>query len=76
MRSIVEARQELDRHLTPTLHNAAQEAFPSFYRDARKLAELGLREHGEHAAADALPQISPYTLEQVLAKDWYPALPK
>ena len=72
IRSIVEARQELNRHLTPTLHDAAQQAFPSFYRDARKLAELGLRERGGHSAVEALPQQCPYTLEQALARDWYP----
>jgi hypothetical protein len=76
MRSVVEARQALERHLTPTLHNAAEQAFPSFYEDARRLADLGLREHGEDAAVDKLPTVCPYAFEQVLARDWYPESPK
>ena len=76
MRSIVEARQELRRHLTPTLRNAAEQEFPEFYKDALESAALALREFGEHAAADALPVACPYSLEQVLTRDWYPDPPK
>ena len=72
MASIVEARQALGRHLTPTLHNAARQEFPALYRDAREIAAIRLREHGEEAAAQALPAICPYTLEQVLERGWYP----
>jgi hypothetical protein len=65
MASIVEARQALGRHRTPTLRNAARQEFAALYRDAR--------EHREEAAADALPLMCPYTLEQVLERGWYPA---
>jgi hypothetical protein len=30
-----------------------------------------MRDHGEHAAADALPADCPYSLDQVTA-DWWP----
>jgi Domain of unknown function DUF29 len=72
MASIVEARQALGRHLTPTLRNAARQEFPALYGDAREIAAIRLREHGEQAAAEALPVTCPYTLEQVLERGWYP----
>ena len=72
MASIVEARQALGRHLTPTLRNAVRQEFPALYRDARDIAVIRLCEHGEGAAAQALPATCPYTLEQVLERDWYP----
>ena len=31
-----------------------------------------LRDYGEEAAAISLPTECPYTLEQILAEDWYP----
>jgi hypothetical protein len=73
MASIVEARQALGRHRTPTLRNAARQEFAALYRDAREIAAIRLREHREEAAADALPLMCPYTLEQVLERGWYPA---
>jgi hypothetical protein len=35
------------------------------------LAEGALRDHGEHAAADALPATCPYSLDQITS-DWLP----
>ena len=74
--SVVEARQALDRHLTPTLRNAALQKFPVLYDDAREIAAIRLREHGEDVAVDALPEQCPYRLEQVLERGWYPDAPK
>ena len=76
MASIAEARQELNRHLTRTLRNAAQSEFKSLYEDAREIAAIRLREHAEKDAAQALPAACPYTLEHVLTRDWYPEPPK
>jgi Domain of unknown function DUF29 len=75
MASILEARQALGRHLTPTLRNAARQEFPALYRDAREVAAIRMLEHGEEAAAEALPAICPYTLEQVLQRGWCPEPP-
>ena len=72
MASIAEARQALDRHLTPTLRNAAGQEFSALYRDAREIAAIRLREHGEDAAAEALPSVCPYTMEQIFERGWYP----
>ncbi len=75
MRSIVEARETLQDRITPTLRHDVARTLPRLYRGARKQAELGLREYGEGAAAAALPPQCPYTLEQILAEDWYPEPP-
>jgi hypothetical protein len=74
--SIIEARQQLGRHLTATLRNAAEEHFTELYCDARDIAVVRLREHGEHVAAAALPAECPFTLDQVLTREFYPEPPK
>jgi hypothetical protein len=35
------------------------------------LADDALRDHGEHAAADALPNTCPYSRDQIIS-DWLP----
>jgi Domain of unknown function DUF29 len=72
MGSILDARRILGRKLTPTLRREAEQIFSDLYQHARDSADLSLREHGEDAAAAALPSDCRYTFEQVLAKDWYP----
>jgi hypothetical protein len=44
---------------------------PRTYDRARRNFAAALREHGEQAAADALPEICPYTLDQ-LTGEWLP----
>jgi hypothetical protein len=66
MRSIVEARGSIRKKISPTLHRKAQEAFATLYEEAREQAGLALCEHGEDAAAAALPAECPFTLDQVL----------
>src|SRR5436305_5808449 len=72
MGSILDARRILGRKLTPTLRREAEQSFSELYEHARQAAELGLREHGEDAAAAVLPPTCPYAFDQVLAKGWYP----
>jgi hypothetical protein len=48
-----------------------QDELPRVYAIARHNAEGALRDHGEPAAADALPTLCPYTLDQLTA-DWWP----
>jgi hypothetical protein len=57
--------------LTTTLRREAESELAALYADARGLAEGGLRDHGEHAAADTLPETCPYSLDQI-ASDWLP----
>jgi hypothetical protein len=75
MGSIADARRILRQKLTPTLRRHAEGVFADLYADGREAAELALREHGEDDAAAALPLICPYTLDQVLSRDWYPEPP-
>jgi hypothetical protein len=75
MGSISDARQILRKKLTPTLRRHAEHKFTELYEDAREAAELALHGYGEHEAAAALPLTSPYTLEQVLTRGWYPDPP-
>jgi hypothetical protein len=75
MRSIMEARDELADKISPSLRRDIEETLPSLHRSARRRAASALVEHREGAAAASLPGGCPYTVEQVLAEDWYPEPP-
>ncbi len=75
MVSIIGARAELEERLSATLRRDTEAALPRLYRSARKQAELGLRRYTESGAAASLPEACPYTLDQILADDWYPEPP-
>lgn len=62
---------DLRDDLTPTLRRQAADGLPELFEQARKRADTSLRDHDEPAAADALPQSCPYTLDQI-AGDWLP----
>jgi hypothetical protein len=64
-------RMKLRDALTPTLRREAEGELAELYADARGLAEGALRDHGETAAADALPATCPYSLDQVTGV-WLP----
>lgn len=71
-RSTVRAqRSSLLDDLTPTLRRDLPSELSDLYLRARHDAEGALRDHGEHAAADALPAACPYTLDQITG-DWWP----
>ena len=72
MDSIIEARSALENKLSPSLRRDAEERLARLYVIARKRAALELMKHGESGAAQSLPMECPYTIEQVLADDWYP----
>ena len=72
MASIVDARSELYDKLTPTLRRDVGDKLSALFSRARKQAALELQKYGEDQAAGALPAECPYTLEQILADDWYP----
>jgi hypothetical protein len=65
-------RVKLRDGLMPLLHREVANELSELYRDARALAEGELRDHGEHAAADALPESCPYTIDQITS-DWLPS---
>jgi hypothetical protein len=64
-------RGDLLDDLTPTLRRELARELEELYARARQQAEGSLRDHGEHAAADALPRTCPYTADQVIG-DWLP----
>jgi hypothetical protein len=70
--SIIEARSALANKLSPTLRRDIEAEFARIYGFARKRADAQLRSYGEHAAAQSLPGECPYTIDQILAEDWYP----
>jgi hypothetical protein len=69
--SIRDQRDELDLHLTKSLHNLIQATLETRYAVARRRATEDLKEYDESAAD--LPETCPYTLEEVLSHDWFPA---
>src|SRR5882724_4688569 len=71
MASIAEARSTLGDKISPTLRRDAESMLAQLYRDGRRQAELALRGYEENQAADALPQQSPYSLDDIFREDWY-----
>ena len=69
--SVAKHRRRLEFELTPRLVQILQEELPRVYRLTRRDVERALRRHSEDAAADALPQSCPYTVEQITG-DWWP----
>lgn len=76
MVSIANARAEMEDKLTATLRQDANAALPQLYARAKRIAGVGLQKYGEAGGARAFPQACPYTLDQILADDWYPAPPQ
>src|SRR4051794_19714154 len=72
MGSIIEARAELEDKLSPALRRDLDERLPRLYTAAHKQAALQLQRHAESQAAQSLPAECSYTIDQVLAEDWYP----
>ena len=64
-------RADLDEDLTAMLRPRIEAGLPHFYAKARRDAAAALRDYGEPAAADALPQACPYSLDQIIG-DWLP----
>jgi Domain of unknown function DUF29 len=66
-----EFRSQVEDKLTPTIRrDAAAELHLIYHRARRNVARKMLR-YGEEAAAAALPEVCPFTLEQILG-DWEP----
>ena len=64
-------RSELLNDLTPSLRRHLADTMADLYARARHDAEGSLRDHGENAAAEALPATCPYSLDQITG-DWLP----
>ena len=64
-------RADLTEDLTPTLRPRIERGLARFYEAARIETAAALRAHREHAAGDARPTTSPFTLDQITG-DWLP----
>jgi hypothetical protein len=72
MASIIDARAVLGDKLSPSLRRDIETRLPRLYADARKQAATELLKYHEQEAARSLPIECPYTIDQLLAEDWYP----
>jgi hypothetical protein len=72
METIIEARSTLENKLSSSLRKDVEDRLARLYLIARKRAALELLKHGERSAAQSLPGECPYTIEQIVAEDWYP----
>jgi hypothetical protein len=73
--SIIDARQNLEDKLTPTLRRELEQTMSALYRDGLKRARAGLNRYGEGDAAAHLPALCPYSFDAVCDQDWYPPSP-
>jgi hypothetical protein len=64
-------RVKLARKLTTTLRNHLETELPALYAGLRRPVARQLEKDG--MSLDALPSACPYTLDQILDPDWYPA---
>jgi hypothetical protein len=75
IQTVLDARQTLSDKISPSLRRDAEQILDKLYTDGRKRAAAALRRHGEPAAADALPPVCPYSLDDICREDWYPPRP-
>ena len=76
MGSVIDARAELGDKVSPTLRRDIEETLGKLYGLARKRISVDLQKYSERAAAASLPTECPYTVDQILAEDWYPESPE
>ncbi|MCE3250319.1 MAG: hypothetical protein K0R41_4144 [Geminicoccaceae bacterium] len=69
--TVMTQRSDLEDELSASLRPRIEQALARTYDQVRRNSAAALREHGEQAAADALPEICPYTLDQ-LTGEWLP----
>ena len=71
--SVVEARDVIPDVITAMLRREVQAERATTYQQGRRRAEAALRRYGERDAANALPADCPYSFDQMVSQDWYPA---
>jgi hypothetical protein len=72
MDSIIEARSAIEDKLSPSLRRDIEKRPVRIYAISRKRAALELQKHDGRDAALSLPAECRYTIDQILADDWYP----
>ena len=72
LETIDDARETLSDKITPTLRRDAELTLDKLYDQARRRVARTLQRHGEEMAAGALPQVCPYSLDDICREDWFP----
>ena len=72
MDTIDDAREILSDKLTATLRRDIESGLEKLYAEGRRRAARGLQRHGEAAVADSLPQMCPYSFDEICQEDWFP----
>jgi uncharacterized protein DUF29 len=72
MDSVDDARAEIEDKLTSTLRHDIEDVLPRLYANARKRVVRDLAKYDEGGAARSVPTECPYTIDEILAEDWYP----
>jgi hypothetical protein len=72
--SVRERRRRIEIDLTPRIEQRFADELERFYAMARADTRAAMLDHGENAAADALPANCPYSLDQTTG-DWWPSEP-
>jgi hypothetical protein len=70
--SVRQARDQVEDHMTASMRPDVEADLAKLFARGKREAAFGLRQHGEHKAANALPVDCPYSFEQILEQDWYP----
>ncbi|HEX6144217.1 MAG TPA: DUF29 domain-containing protein [Geminicoccaceae bacterium] len=68
--TVARDRGRLARRLTPRLRQHLERSLDGPFQDGSRAAAIGLEI--DRVPAEALPRACPYTLEQILDRDWYP----
>jgi Domain of unknown function DUF29 len=71
--SIIDARDVIPDVITATLRREVEAVLAKTYQQGRRRAEAALMRLCEREAAQALPAACPYTFDQIVGQDWYPA---
>ena len=68
--TVTRHRGRLSKQLTTTLHHLLKTSLEEVFKDARRVAVIGLEV--DRVPAGQLPNECPYTLEQILDPGWLP----
>jgi len=72
MNSVDDARARTEDAMTPTIRRETEPLLSMLYRRARRRVARDLVAQGEKEVARALPADCPYTLDDLIADDWWP----
>jgi hypothetical protein len=71
--TVIEGRDVIADVITATLRREVETGLAKTYLQGRRKADAALRKQGEVDAAKALPPACPYSFDQIVSHDWFPA---